>query len=237
MAGFVNMREVFLTLVLLLIPIMAESRETLSFNTTENPPISTHDDLGLNDRLVKEIFHRLDIGITIHHLPAERALINVNEGIEDGNYSRVAGLTSIYPNIIQVEEKLFSYNFVAFSLRQDIHINGWQSLAPFSVAIVRGWKILEKNLSNVRQLMKVKEPKQLFHLLSKDRVDVVVYEQWQGLQLQRDMGLTQIRMLSPPLGSTRYVSVPTQAPLTLGSTCGFKLAEHATGRHNTYNQA
>ena len=70
-----------------------------------------------------------------------------------------------------------TYDFVVFARGGIEFIPGdWSSLEPYDVAIINGWKILEKNVLATRSLTKVRDPQQLFDLLSQGRVDVVVYE-------------------------------------------------------------
>jgi len=173
--------------------------ETLAINTTGAPPFSNENRTGYHDLLTIEVFNRLGLDIIIPRLPAERALINVNKGIDDGNVPRIAGLDRLYPNLIMVPENLMDYEFVAFTRHSDFPTTGWDALKPYDVAIITGWKILEKNVVSVHSLTKVKNQTQLFTLLKSDRIDVVIYEKWQGLQTARDLGITDIRILYPPL--------------------------------------
>ncbi|MBF0587667.1 MAG: transporter substrate-binding domain-containing protein [Magnetococcales bacterium] len=190
-----------LAVSLILVPLWAWGGEPLAINTFGRPPLARPDGAGLHDRIAEEAFRRLGIKISMHRLPAERALMMVNEGFDDGDLPRVKGLSLLYPNIVRVPEKVVDYDFVAFSRSRDILIDGWESLSDHSVAIITGWKILEKNLATVRELVRVRHPEQLFELLNLGRVEVVVYERWQGLYMIRDLGFTEVHALSPPLAS------------------------------------
>lgn len=175
------------------------AQQPLILSTFAGPPLSTLDQTGLYDRILKEAFQRLNLEIEIIHLPAERSLINANEGITDGDFVRVAGLDKMYPNLVLVPEKITDFEFVAFTRLANIKITGWDSLRPYHIAIVRGWKILEQNIVGTVSLIKVKNQFQLFSLLAKDRTDIVVYSRFEGYEMINQLGIKGAKALSPPL--------------------------------------
>jgi polar amino acid transport system substrate-binding protein len=204
LATLLYLRCLSSALLLLLLFLSIESQAApLAINTFGAPPLSNADRTGFHDLLTIEAFSRLGIEITIPRLPAERALINADRGIDDGDLPRIAGLDAIYPNLIMVPESIMDYEFVTFSRHRRFSTTGWESLKPYNVAIITGWKILEKNVVGVRSLTKVKNQNQMFSLLKLDRADLVIYEKWQGLQTAKAMGIADIRILYPPLAKRK----------------------------------
>jgi polar amino acid transport system substrate-binding protein len=173
----------------------------LVLNSADGPPFSKPDGTGIIDLVVKEAFRRVGIEISIIAVPAERALRNASEGIEDGIFSRVAGMSEKYPGLLQVPQKIVDFDFVAFSRKIDAEIKGWESLGPYDIAIITGWKILEENIRGTRSLHKVRDVSILFNLLARDRVDIVVYSRIGGVFTIREMGLKEVKALEPPLAS------------------------------------
>jgi len=173
---------------------------TLVFNTASAPPLRDRPRRpGFQDQLIREAFQRLGLSVQILTLPAERALLNADAGIEDGNLIRVAGLEALYPNLRMVPEPVIVYDFVAFADRDDIHVAGWHSLISHSVGLIQGWKIVEANLPPGTHLTRARHPQQLFRLLAEGRVELVIYEQWQGLYWLQLLSLDHIRELHPAL--------------------------------------
>lgn len=172
---------------------------TIVLSTANDPPNATDDHTGFCDRIMVEAFKRLGLGLEIVNLPSERALINANEGLDDGNFARVEGLEKQYPNLIRVAEEITTFEFVAFSAAAPFKTTGWASLQPYNVGIITGWKILESNISEVKSLTKVRDEKLLFGLLAAGRTDVVVYDRMQGRVVLRQLGLRGITVLEPPL--------------------------------------
>ena len=180
----------------------AHSAPLLVINSAFTAPLTTPAQDGVFDQLMIEAFRRVGRAVRIETPPAERGLINANEGIDDGDGPRIESIDQQYSNLVRVPEPLFDLDFVAFS-EQDIPIDGWQSLLPYDVAIVRGWKILEANLAGVHSLVRVRTPELLFRLLANHRADVVVIERMIGQSLVHSMNLTRVRALSPSLAIRR----------------------------------
>jgi polar amino acid transport system substrate-binding protein len=190
----------FLLTALLLFPApRVSAAEKLTINCDDGPPYSTPDQKGLSDLRVREAFRRAGLEIEIARVPSERALLNVDQGIDDGTYDRIAGVESAYPSLVMVPEPVTEFEFVAFSRRLDIRIADWSSLKPYSVGIVTGWKLLEANIREVRELLKVRDERQLFNLLDKNRADLVVIERRQGLEACRQNAGGVPHVLDPPL--------------------------------------
>jgi len=87
-----------------------------------SPLFQTPDETGIIDLVLKEAFRRVVIEISIIFVPAERALRNVNDGIEDGNFLRIAGMSDKYPELVQLPEKLVVWEFVAFSRKVGVEM-------------------------------------------------------------------------------------------------------------------
>jgi polar amino acid transport system substrate-binding protein len=176
-----------------------QARMTIA--TSDGVPLSTPEGTGFHDRVVREAFNRIGVALEIVHLPAERSLQNANEGVEQGVFVRVEGMEKVYPNLRRVPEKISEYEFVAFSKRSDIRINGWESLRNYHVAIITGWKILEQNIQQSQSLIKVRDAALLFQALVDDKVDLVVYNKLDGYGAIKTMGLQGIHALQPPFAT------------------------------------
>lgn len=193
--------KTMIAVTIFLIALFSESAadQTIVIATADGPPLSNSDNTGFHDKIIHEAFQRIGIKLEIIHLPAERALINANNGVEEGVYVRIAGMDRLYPNLIQVPEKITDYEFVAFTKHIDIATNGWDALTPYGVGIITGWKILEKNIQDTKEVIKVGNPKLLFGILDRDRVDIIVYNRYDGYGIIKQLNLQHIKVLEPPL--------------------------------------
>jgi polar amino acid transport system substrate-binding protein len=177
----------------------AETGDTLVLNTGVRAPYTMPDRSGFLDRVVAEAFRRVGLKAEVQVYEAsERAMQNANAGIDDGIALRIKGLEAQYPNLVRVSEKVIDNDFVAYSRRHRFPTSDWQSLAPYQVAHIIGWKVFESRLGERRDVTRVRDAEQLFELLRQDRADIVLYERWQGLWWARKIGL-DARPLEPPL--------------------------------------
>lgn len=172
---------------------------TLELSTSDAPPYSTPGGSGLADRIVLEAFRRTGVTIKLVAAPSERSLVNANLGIVDGEYLRIAGIEKMYPNLVMVPESICENEFTAFARDPAIKLKGWESLGPYSVGFITGWKLLEENVAKVKSLTKVKDDESLFDLLANGRVDIAIFDRRRGeayLKHSRERG---VRPLTPPL--------------------------------------
>ena len=200
-------KQLFITILSLVVSIPGLASENIkqqifSINSPLHPPTATKNHDGFEDLLAIELFTRMGLKPEINTVPAERGLINLNQGIDDAILSRVAGLEKSYPNIVRITEIANERKYIAFS-RKQIKITSWDDFEDYDVAYINGWKIFDKNLSRYRSLVKVRGPEQLFFLLDKDRVDVVLYGLAAGQWMIDRLGLKNIRPIHPPLANKK----------------------------------
>ena len=182
-------------------PVWADNNrddQLFKINSPLHPPIVTEQHDGFEDRLAMELFTRLGLKPVIENVPAERGLRNLDQGIDDAILSRVAGLEKFYPNIVMIDEVANQRDYVAFT-RNNIVIRNWDDLKNYDVAHIIGWKIFDNHADKYRTLIKVREPEQLFQLLERDRVDVVLYGLAAGQWMIRELGISNIHPVHPPL--------------------------------------
>ena len=176
--------------------------EALRLNTGVGAPYVQTDRKGFLDLLVPEVFRRLGIEAeAVGYAASERAMINANNGVDDGVAMRVKGLEALYPNLVRVQEKVIDNDFVGYSIRYRFSTPGFDSLASYQVAYITGWKVFEARLPATTSVTLVQDANQLFTLLANDRADVVLFERWQGNWIVRERRLPA-RMLAPPLVTT-----------------------------------
>ncbi|HYG91769.1 MAG TPA: transporter substrate-binding domain-containing protein [Azospirillum sp.] len=196
------MIQFLLLLLALFVSSGSQAADKLFIGTGVGAPYVQEDRQGFLDLLVAEVFRRLGQDGEIQvYASAERALMNANSGLDDGDAMRVAGLETIYPNLVRVPEKVVDNDFVAYSLRHDTATPAFEALRPYALGYIVGWKIFEANLGAGFQTATVQDAEQLFTLLANDRADMVLFEEWQGRWIARKLGLP-VKVLAPPLVHT-----------------------------------
>ena len=172
----------------------------LVLNDTNDSPFTAPDGSGFLDAIAGEAFRRAGVKLQLVKLPAERALINADLGIGDGDLTRVAGLEAQYPNLVRVPEKLIDWTFAAFG-KDATQPARWDAIRTRPVGHIKGWKIYEQQLAGAAHIVTAEDAGQLFRLLSLGRIDVALYERWLGVALLRKQGIKDVRPLEPALAT------------------------------------
>lgn len=181
---------------------MAADKIVLSTGVLE--PYTSPDRKGFLDQLMAAVFREVGLEgeLIVYPTATERSMLNANEGVDDGLALRIAGLEKQYPNLIRVPEEVMVNDFVAYTTGPRFTTDSWESLSPYAVSYIIGWKIFELNVPKGKEMTLVRDVDQLFGLLLNKRADVVLYERWQGLAKSRALKLNA-RVLEPPLAHTK----------------------------------
>lgn len=177
----------------------SSAADTLVLNDPTGPPLTTSENTGFLDVVVGETFRRNNHQLVLVRLPAERGLINANNGIEDGDLSRIAGLERAYPNLRRIPEKLFDMQFVGFAKDSNVRIDGWESLKPYKIGLIKGWKIFENNIPKGTDFVVAKSADQLFTMLEKNRIEVALYSKLLGMGILSQRRMADVFRPSPSL--------------------------------------
>jgi polar amino acid transport system substrate-binding protein len=139
-------------------------------------------------------------GLRIQELPGRRALKNANKGHADGDAGRVFGTEKKYPNLVMIPESIINVHIVAFTKNLDIALDqGWKSLTPYHVGIIRGHQYSEKMVTFYKSITKADNTEQLLTLLEKERAELVITVQIEGLATIKKANLKNIKVMQPPL--------------------------------------
>ncbi len=183
------------------------SADTLQVSSGIREPLSNLQQTGFNDLVAKEVFRRAGYDIDILRMPAARALHDLDNGINDADLVRIKKIDKIYSNIRIVPEKIIDFDFVAISKNLEFKPDGWDSLKPYEVGIVSGWRILEVNVKSNISVTRVEDTRQLIKILDNDRVDLVVSERWQARQAIKALAVNSLTIHEPPIKSNELFLV------------------------------
>lgn len=175
-------------LVLSDVVVARDDARLLVINSGSSAPMVIDNDQGFYPQLIHTLFSRLHRDVKTIHLPSSASIRNVSEGIDDGLIARIGGLEKKNKELLLVNEKVIDLEFVAYSSNKNIEIRNWDDLQNYNIAYIRGWKIYDKNVTKYKSLQQVKKPAQMYSMLEKDRVDVILYQDIPGNYLMKQLG-------------------------------------------------
>ena len=155
-----------------------------------------------SELVLTEAYARLNIPISIVFTPAERSLRLANKGIVDGEVFRKKGIDDIYTNLIRLPVPINTIEISAFVTNRNITVKSWQELRPYRVGFRRGVKAIEQATEGM-VVAPVSRIEQLFDMLEKGRLDVVVVSKQFALKELNERPRHKVKMLTPPLASER----------------------------------
>jgi polar amino acid transport system substrate-binding protein len=96
-----------------------------------------------------EAFRRLGYQLTLKYYPLTRASVMADSGKVDGEPVRIHSYALSHPNLVRVNEPVYSANILAFTTLPNLTgLNGWNSLQgkTYLIGYPRGSKICHDNL-------------------------------------------------------------------------------------------
>ncbi len=183
---------IFVYLWCLIVPGYAQ--ETLTFSAVKGHPLNQ-----LGEQIVNEAYSQLSLQVKIKEYPLARSTILSNDGVTDGELGAAAsGTRNKFPNLIQIPVPLVYVEGVAFTINTEFVVDGWESLRPYKIGIVRGTKFAEPFIKDMK-VVKVGTNRAMFEILELDRVDIVVAELLVGLVALRSLDVPGVKVLEPPI--------------------------------------
>lgn len=175
---------------------LVDAQEKLTFSTFDEPTPFTI----TAERILREAYTRLGIEIDIQHYPGERALYTANQGVVDGELVRVTNLHTTYPNLLMVPTSFMEIEIMAFTKQLSFPVEGWESLRPYTIAFLRGFKLAEAQTEEMR-VYETANDELTFQLLEAERVQVALGTRLGGVFFIKRMKLDEIAPLEPPLAT------------------------------------
>ena len=170
----------------------AVAKDTLVFSSIES---SVNTDI--SERVLRAAYQRLGFDIHVVRMPAARAIRLAASGTVDGELYRVAGLERAFPSLKRINSAVNLLEGAIFSNRPEpvlslSHINDKR------IGIRKG-VIFSRNVTEGMQTVELNSNIQLFGMLEKGRVDLVIMARTNGLGLIRQQGLRDIFVVKQDL--------------------------------------
>jgi len=171
------------------------AQTTLRIARIENIP-----DQYIGGEILKVVYSRLNITIELVDMPAKRALVESSSGNLDGEVQRNINVATQYPTLLIVRPAINYIEPSVFSKKYRFPVTGWDSIATYSIGIVRGVGTSEDGTRGMKSVQELNTQDQLMQMLALNRIDVAVSDSFSGLTTLKKLGLEkQVAILTPPL--------------------------------------
>jgi len=156
--------------------------------------------------LITAGFAALDIAVEFRYRPDKRSISEVNNGVADGDFVRIASINKSYPNVIVVPEPLSQMELVAIALRSDIDLAHYQiNQHQYRVGYLTGWKVVQNLLDGHPNKIAVGEFDTLFKLLLHQRLDLVLFNQAAAEKLLNSLKIDNYQISPSLLSYTTFL--------------------------------
>lgn len=161
-----------------------EPSQPLSINTGFGYP-----EANVIQSLTEELFKRNQIPLKFQVLPNQRALINANNGDDDGEAARIYELNRYYPNLFPTDESIHAIEIMLVSKR-NIALSRSDSFDSLHVGVIRGMKIAEMQAAEKKplSLIKTNDALSLLNMLNTGRLDIALIDRISLLDTLQKMG-------------------------------------------------
>lgn len=147
--------------------------------------------------IVREAYRRSGLATSFELQPNERAIISANNGDTDGDTMRMAGLESKYANLVRIPEPVLHLNIIAFTAGLKFDVKDWESLRPYAICIVRGFKLGEARTEGMNRELPA-SPEAALRMVKAGNCQVATMGESLWL-LVDELQLGPLRSLDPPV--------------------------------------
>lgn len=180
----------FLVFVIAALPHTdGHARDSLRVSSVEGSS-----DANAGEAVLREAYKRLGIDIVIERMQGRKALEASNSGEVDGEVQRIDGITRSFKNLLQIPIPINYLEGTVFSKRYNFPIQGWFSLEPYRVGIVKGILFAERGTKGMDVRVADDYP-ELVGMLENDEIDVAVMPRINGRVALKQSDAKDIREL------------------------------------------
>lgn len=154
----------------------------------------------VGEKLLKEVYKRAGIEVSITAMPGKRALQQASSGAMDGETLRVFALGENVKSLIRVPTALSSLQTVAFKKTgADVNVTKKEDLNNYSNVIVTGVLHTHAITEGVSDVNEVSDPAAMFKLVLAGRADLALTSYLDGLASIKQLGIDGIEDIKPAL--------------------------------------
>ena len=173
---------------------IAGAQQPLKFTQIVDTP-----DQAIGAVIVKAAYKKLGIPVTFEILPGKRALAESSEVRADGEVHRIYEIGAEYPTLLRVPTPINYIEPSVFSKKHQFEVTDCDALQGYQIGIVRGVKHSQLCTQGMENVFVGDDLIGVMRMLNAGRIDLLVTARINGLLMAKELGLDDIKPLSPPL--------------------------------------
>ncbi|CTQ51597.1 hypothetical protein LP7551_00109 [Roseibium album] len=173
---------------------MVVAEEKLRFSKFEAPNL-----IPLAEQIISRAYAELGISIETVKANPRRALLDAAGGKTDGDLVRVHKVGSLHESLIRVEVPVIVARIYAFSNKPELRGRPFGELKHLRIGHVAGAKFAQDLAVDFLDVWTADSAEQLFEMLQRDRLDLVIVGERTGPRIIRERKLSGIIRLQPAL--------------------------------------
>ena len=173
---------------------IASAQQPLKFTQIVDTP-----DQAIGAVIVKAAYEKLGIPVKFAILPGKRALAESSEGRADGEVHRIVEIGDDYPTLLRVPTPINYIEPSVFSKKHKFEVTDCAALQGYQIGIVRGVKHSQLCTQGMQKVFVGDDLTGVMRMLNAGRIDLLITARINGLLMAKELGLDDIKPLSPPL--------------------------------------
>ncbi|MHA7772079.1 substrate-binding periplasmic protein [Roseibium sp. M-1] len=173
---------------------VASAQEKLKFSGFDAPNLTP-----IAERILTEAYAELGIRIEVVKSSPRRALLDAAAGKTDGELVRVRDIEALHESLIRVDVPVVVARTFAYTNKQELMGKSFGELRHLRVGHVAGARFAQALSKDYAEVWTADEPEQLFEMLQRDRIDLVIVGEGTGRRIIRDLKMEGVFPLRPSL--------------------------------------
>jgi ABC-type amino acid transport substrate-binding protein len=175
------------------------AQDTLRFSGFDAPNLTPE-----AERILSRAYEELGIRIETVKLSPRRALLDSASGKTDGELVRVKIVGTAHESLIRVDVPIIEARTYAYASKPELRGKPFGELKHLRIGHVAGARFASELADGFSEVWTAETPEQLFEMLLRDRLDLVIVGEGTGRRVIREREIKEVFHLTPSLRTVSF---------------------------------
>lgn len=178
---------------------VACAQDSLRFSSFDAPNLTP-----VAERILTQAYGELGISIEVVRANPRRALLDSTSGKTDGELVRIKSVGAAHASLIRVDVPIVVARTYAYALNPELRGKSFDELKHLRVGHVTGARFAVGMARGFAEVWTADTPEQLFEMLRRNRIDLVIAGEGTGRRLMRELDMPEVFPLLPSLQTLSF---------------------------------